>query len=454
MKVRVAVLDDEPRMAEILGMVLERDGYEVLVFTEPGECLAAQKRQPFDALLTDLRMPGMDGGQVFEAARAVQPDLPVVFVTAHGTIDDAVEMMRRGAADYLTKPVDNTTCRRVVKRALEVTRLQRENRYLRAEQRSRYSLDDIVAVSTAMRDVFDTARRVAGSNAPVLISGPTGTGKELVARFVHYHSDRVRRPMESCNCKALAGGLLESELFGHEKGAFTGAVGARRGLFERGRDSTVFLDEIGEIDADFQGKLLRVLQEKEVQRVGGDRVIDVDVRVISATNRELLAEVEAGRFREDLYYRLAVVDIRIPPLRERRADVLPLARFFLGRFVASRGGGPTAWSTAVEDWLQAHDWPGNVRQLENAIHRGHAMARTDTIELDDVLPSDPSAVGPMPVPHAEPRTLQQIVDAATAEAIREALDRTGGRRADAAHELGVERTKLYRLMRRLDIEEG
>jgi transcriptional regulator with GAF, ATPase, and Fis domain len=283
----------------------------------------------------------------------------------------------------------------------------------------------------------------------VLITGESGVGKELVARAVHYHSDRVGRPFVGVNCKALAPGVLESELFGHEKGAFTGADRAKPGLFERADGGTLFLDEIGELEPDFQAKLLRVLQERKLQRVGGAEDREVDVRVVAATNRDLAAEVSEGRFREDLYFRLAVIPIHIPPLRERREDVLPLARHFLARWNEELGRNVHGWSEAVERFLQSHTWPGNVRELENTLERGVVLARGDTLEIDDLL-VDPR--GEPEAPDSTPQDLQAFLDTAAAERIRAVLAETGGVRVEAARRLGVDRTTLYRLMRKYGID--
>ncbi len=447
MKPRIAVLDDEQRMVDIIGMVLRREGYEVETFQAPDAALSALEKRPFDLLLTDLKMPGRDGVDVLSRARELDPELPVILITAHATLQTAVEAMRRGAFDYVEKPFDNTELKTLVKRALDVNRLSRENRYLRAELAQRYALDAVVSESPAMREVLDLTRRSARSRSTVLISGESGVGKELVARAVHFHSDRVGSPFVAANCKAFAEGVLESELFGHEKGAFTGADRARPGLFERAHGGTLFLDEIGEIGPDFQTKLLRVLQERTVQRVGGSEEREVDVRVVAATNRDLRAEVAAGRFREDLFFRLAVIPIHIPPLRERREDILPLARHFLARWNAELGRALSGWSAPVEQFLVSHAWPGNVRELENAIERGVVLARGDEIGLDDLLIDPEAPAGEAP----EVRGLQAFLDAAAAERIRAVLAEAGGVRIEAARRLGVDRTTLYRLMRKFEI---
>jgi DNA-binding NtrC family response regulator len=446
----VAVLDDEPRMAEVLAMVLRAPGYVVTAFTDPRACLAAVESQGFDLLLTDLKMSGLDGLEVLRRARAVDPSLPVVLITAHSTVATAVAAMKEGAVDYLEKPIDNDACRAVAARALETTRLQRENRYLRAQLETAHGLEGIVAVSGAMREVLERARRAARSSSTVLIQGETGSGKEVVARAIHLHSDRVRGPLVAVNCKAFAGGLLESELFGHERGAFTGAERARPGIFERAHGGTLFLDEIGEIDAAFQAKLLRVVQDGEVVRVGAEKGRIVDVRVVAATNRDLWAEVEAGRFREDLFFRLAVIPVRIPPLRERRDDVLPLARLFLAAQNQALGRRLAGWTDAAERWLLSHDWPGNVRELEHAIERGAVLCRGELIDVADLAFDAPlarEAGGP-----SGDDGLQSHLDRAAADHIQDVLRRTAGVRVEAARRLGIERTTLYRLLKRYDID--
>ena len=446
MKSRILVLDDESRMVDIVGMVLRREGYEVETRTRPADALAALETDPFDLLLTDLQMPEFDGVEVLRRAKALQPELPIILITAHASVPTAIEAMRAGAFDYVEKPFDNTELKTLVARALEVNRLSRENRYLRSELTSRHPLESIVAESRAMRDVLDRVRRAARSPSTVLVTGESGTGKELIARAVHYHSDRVANPFVAVNCKSLASGVLESELFGHEKGAFTGADRAREGLFERASGGTVFLDEIGEIDPEFQAKLLRVLQERVVTRVGAGTERSVDVRIVAATNRDLRADVAEGRFREDLYFRLAVIPIHLPPLRERPEDVLPLARHFLAHWCERMDRSLEGWSPEVEQRLQTHAWPGNARELENAIERGIVLATGRRVELDDLLLDE------APVTEVESTGLQGFLDQAARERIQAALREAGGKRVEAARALGIDRTTLYRLMRKHGID--
>ncbi|MCO4763615.1 MAG: sigma-54-dependent Fis family transcriptional regulator [Myxococcales bacterium] len=461
MRARIAVVDDAPRMAEVLAMVLRSDGHDVQPFTRPEDLLEVVSESPsaFDLVLTDLKMPNIDGIALLERLHHHRADLPVILVTAHATVETAIAALKQGAFDYLQKPVDNAVCRAAVRRALAHGRLARENRHLRAQLEHTWgSADnsDIIAVSEASQAVFDLARRAAGSTATVLLTGESGTGKEVVARAIHAHSHRVGRPFEAVNCKAFATGVLESELFGHEKGAFTGADRARPGLFERADGGTVLLDEIGEIDGGFQAKLLRVLQEGEVQRVGGDRPRKVDVRIIAATRRDLAADAQAGNFRDDLYFRLAVIPIVVPPLRERRADILPLARHFLAVANRQQGRRIEGWDAAVERWLLSHPWPGNVRELANAIERGVVLARGETIEYADLLlgPAGMNTRGSTGEPGDVPTesTLHGFLDAQAKEKISAVLREVRGVRVDAARILGVERTTLYRLMRKYGIE--
>jgi DNA-binding NtrC family response regulator len=457
MKARLLLLDDERRMVEILAMVLSRDGHEVQTFVDPAAALGALGEGRFDLLITDLRMGDLDGLGVLRRARQIDPALPVILMTAYASVPTALQAMREGAFDYVQKPFENDELKGLVRRALEHTKLTRENRYLRAELRCRYALEgeDVIAETPAIREVFALVRRAAQSRATVLITGESGTGKELIARAVHYYSDRVGGPFVAVNCKALAEGLLESELFGYEKGAFTGAQTSRPGLFERAHGGTLFLDEIGEVSLNFQAKLLRVLQEREVQRVGGEGQRPVDVRIVAATNRELKAEVAAGRFREDLFFRLSVIPVHLPPLRERRADILPLARHFLRRYSSELSRRVSGFAPEVEQYLLGHAWPGNVRELENTVERGVVLAAGEMVGLGDLLITPqlaPISDGSAPVVGSG-LTLSAHLDRAAREHIRGTLIASRGARSDAAQRLGIDRTTLYRLMKKYGIEE-
>jgi DNA-binding NtrC family response regulator len=405
------IVDDEP--GELgYAMALERDGHECEPCESASAALEAIEARGADVVVTDLKMPDMDGIELLRRLRAARPALPVILLTAHGSVPTAVAAMREGAFDYVSKPFDNDELRALVARAIELTRLERENRELRREVAGRYAPDAIVAESAQSTALLALVRRVAASRATVLVQGESGTGKELVARLLHYWSDRVGKPFLAVNCKAFAEGVLESELFGHERGAFTGAATARAGCFERA-SRTLFLDEIGEVGPEFQAKLLRVLQEGEVLRVGGAAPRAVDVRVVCATNRVLRAEVAAGRFREDLFFRLNVIPISIAPLRERREDILPLARQFLERQQRETGR-VLHLGRDAEAALSAHPWPGNVRELENAIERAVVLARGEEITPEDLL-LEQLAPRPATSPAGADGTLQEFLDGAATQ---------------------------------------
>jgi DNA-binding NtrC family response regulator len=447
----VLIIDDEERMGQIIAMALAREGHGCHTFTSAEAALSYLDGHPADVVVSDLKMPGMDGLEVLRRVAASPDAPPVVLVTAHGTVSTAVAAMRDGAFDYITKPFDNDDLRAVVGRALEMGRLRRENRNLRREVGRRYGPDAVVAESPPMRELLGMLERVAPSKATVLVQGESGTGKELVARMLHYWSNRVGGPFVAVNCKAFAEGVLESELFGHVRGAFTGAAGDRTGCFERAAGGTLFLDEIGEITPDFQAKLLRVLQESEVQRVGAEAPVAVDVRVVTATNRDLRAEVAAGRFREDLFFRLNVIPVQLAPLRDRREDILPLAEHFLGLYCREENR-ELRFSPECAAALESHPWRGNVRELENAIERAVVLARGPEIDAADfLLDSTPAATARPQGIAGGSLSLRDHLDRATAERIREALSDAGGNRGEAANALGIERTTLYRMMKRLGI---
>src|SRR5438132_1454640 len=432
-------------LANAAEAALRRAGHQCETCAGGEAALAALEEHGADVVVTDWKMPHMDGIELLRRLHARRPGLPVILVTAHGTVPSAVAAMREGAFDYVTKPFDNDELRATVARALELRRLERENRWLRQEVASRYAPEAVVAESPGSRELLALVRRVAPSRATVLIQGESGTGKELVARLLHYWSKRVGRPFVAVNVKAFAEGVLESELFGHEKGAFTGAVAARAGCFERAHGGTLFLDEIAEIAPDIQVKLLRGMQEGEDLRVGGGEAHAVDARVVAATNRVLRDEIAAGRFREDLYFRLNVIPIQLLPLRARREDIVPLAHHFLAHH-AAEAGRRLALSPEAEEVLAAHGWPGNVRELENAVERAVVLARGDTIASEDLLLEERAGAAP-----AADGTLQDVLDRAAAARIRAALDGAGGQRAEAARALGIDRTTLYRMMKRLGL---
>ena len=446
-KGRILVVDDEVNARQALSELLRDEGYTVETAADGFKALPKLEEFAPDVVLTDLKMPGLDGIDLMRRAHADDPDRVVVLMTAYGAVETAVSAMLLGAADYLTKPVNIDELSVVLERLLEGRRLRAEARLLRRRVAAKSHLDNIVGSSPAMRAVFETVLQVAPSRASVLITGESGTGKELVAAALHQHSSRATGPFVKLHCAALAETLLESELFGHERGAFTGAAARRDGRFMQANGGTLFLDEIGEVSAAIQIKLLRFLQEREFERVGGNQTVKVDVRVIAATNRDLRREVEEGRFREDLYYRLNVVAIETPPLRTRQDDVLLLASHFLQRFCEENGKVIHGFSEAAVQRLTRHAWPGNVRELENAIERAVVVCRGDEIGVDD-LPATLGAVGACAAP--QEGAAPAIPGATLAEleryAILKTLEACGGSTSRAADILGISTRKIqYKL---------
>jgi len=450
---RIIIVDDDEGIALLARRALERPEYEFEICTSGEAVLASIEEHGADVIISDVKMPGMSGIELLGRLRQDFSHIPVILITTQGSIPAAVAAMQNGAFSYLTHPINRFEIRALVERALTMNRLERENRHLRGQVQGRYGVDSFVAASEASRALVNFVKRVAPSRSSVLIEGESGTGKELVARLLHYWSSRVGHPFVAVNCKAFAEGVLESELFGHEKGAFTGAIAARAGCFERASGGTLFLDEVGDISREFQAKLLRVLQEGEVLRVGGTHPIKVDVRVITATNRILTEEVANGNFREDLFFRFAVIPITLSPLRERREDIMPLAQHFVSRHAADTGQ-KFEISPAAERALLAHPWPGNVRELENAIERAVVLSRDGRIEPEDFLLTSRKDA-PAATVHANASneaalgTLQETLDRAASERIAAALKTAGGNRSDAARSLGIDRTTLYRFLRRL-----
>ena len=385
----VLIVDDEKNYPPILSAVLEEEGFEALTAYSGKEALETLNHADVDLVLTDMKMSAMDGIELLERIKENAPELPVIMMTAHGTVEKAVEAMQKGAYNYILKPFENEQLVIYVKKAIQMYRVIKENRRLRETVESQYSFGNIIGKSRQMQDVFDTIYKVAPATASILIEGESGTGKDLVAKSIHYNSLRRDRPFIAVNCSALAESLLESELFGHEKGAFTGAIATKKGRFELADDGTLFLDEIGELSPSLQVKLLRVLQEKVFERVGGLRQVAVNFRLITATNKKLKEEVQKGRFREDLYYRLNVVHIDLPPLRQRKEDLRLLVDHFIGKYADERKMNVPVKGIEreVEQIFYRHNWPGNVRELENAIERAMVLCPDDTIRVSD-LPED------------------------------------------------------------------
>jgi len=387
MKFKLLVVDDEKNIREGLAASLEMDGYSAVCAASGDEAWQLYCKGDIDLVITDLRMPGMDGEELMRRILAETPGLPVIILTGHGTIENAVSAMHDGAWDFLTKPVNLDHLGMLVKRALENRELVLRHRELEADLERGRLLSGMIGKSTVMRKVFDTISRVAPTKASVLITGESGVGKELVADALHELSPRKGKPIVKVHCAALAANLLESELFGHEKGAFTGAVSRRRGRFELANGGTLFLDEIGEIDQNIQIKLLRVLQERQFERVGGEETLETDVRIVAATNKDLKAEIEKGNFREDLYFRLNVVNIHVPPLRERKDDIPLMAASFLKEIAAENNKTIEGIHEKAYSRLYAYDWPGNIRELRNCIESAVVMCRKPVIAVDDLPPA-------------------------------------------------------------------
>ena len=385
----VLIVDDEKNYPPILSAVLEEEGFETLTANSGQEALEIVEHSDVDLVLTDMKMPVMDGIKLLERIKEMDSDLPVIMMTAHGTVDKAVEAMQKGAYSYILKPFENERMILYVNQALAMYRVIKENRNLRSAVESRYSFGNIIGKSKMMLDVFETIQKVAPTTATVLIEGSSGTGKELVAKSIHFNSPRRDRPFIAVNCSALAETLLESELFGHEKGAFTGAAAMKKGRFELADGGTLFLDEIGELSQNLQVKLLRVLQEKVFERVGGVKSISVDIRLIAATNKSLKDEVEQERFREDLFYRLNVVNILLPGLRQRKEDIRLLVDHFIVKYSGERQSDipVKGIDKEVEKLFYDYIWPGNIRELENVIERAMVLCPSEIISVSD-LPND------------------------------------------------------------------
>ena len=443
-KPSILIVDDERNTREGLAMALRRE-WNVRTAESKDAALARLAEAPADVMLSDVRMPGGSGLELLEAAHGAYPRMACVLLTAYGSVETAVEAMKLGAADFLTKPVNLDQLDIVLARTLRTRALESENRELKKRLDARYGLENIVGSSPAMERVFDVVRQAAPSQATVLVEGPSGTGKELVAQAIHHLSPRAAGPFVAVHCAALSPTLLESELFGHEKGAFTGAIAQSRGRFEQAGGGTLFLDEVGEIAPEVQVKLLRVLETRTFERVGGSETLRADFRIVAATNRDLKAEVAAGRFREDLYYRLAVVLVRMPTLAERTGDIPMLCDHFLKQFAAESGTGQAKGiEPAALALLQAYPWPGNVRELRNAVERMTVLSRGDVITVADVPPDiREAAEGAARAAPAGAIPGESLADAEKRQ-ILAALERAGGNRSKAADELGINRRTLHR----------
>jgi len=446
----ILIVDDEKNYLVILEALLAPEGYEIITVDNALNALRYVKETDLDLVITDMKIPKMDGIELLDEVKKIDPDLPVIIMTAYGTIELAVEAMKKRAYDYITKPFMNEELKLTVKKALELYELKKENRRLSEALSDRYKYGNIIGKSKQMTKIFDMIGKVAQSRASVMITGPSGTGKELIAKAIHYNSPRKNMPFISINCGALTETLLESELFGHERGAFTGAVTMKKGRFELADGGTLFLDEVGEMTPSLQVKLLRVLQEMEFERVGGTKTIKVDVRIVAASNRKLRDDVAKGTFREDLFYRLNVVQIEVPALEDRIEDIPLLVAHFIKKFQQSKKReielSPEVWKI-----LYTHSWPGNIRELENIIESAMVMSSDETITLGD-LPDyivkkgeekiDLDKIVPRNLPLTE--ALQQI----EGQLIQRALQSSNNVQSKAAEILGISRRVMHYKMRK------
>jgi len=443
---RILIMDDEVPERRRIESYLVQKGYEVTALGSVQEAVDAIRRDRFDVLLTDCNIPGVDALQTSNEARKINPDMEVIIMTAFGTIETAVKAIKAGAYDYIPKPIDLDQLVVLIERISERRDLISENRELKERLKERYKFDEIVSTSHAMEDVLSLAGRVASSNATVLLRGESGTGKELVAKAIHYHSPRAAFPLIKVNCAALPETLLESELFGHEKGAFTGATTRRIGRFEAADKGTLFLDEIGELTPGMQVKLLRVLQEKAFERVGGNQTIKTDVRIIAATNRDVEQGIKDGTFREDLYYRLNVVSVAIPPLRDRKEDIPGLLDFFVKKYGKENNRDISGISTEARDVLMRYNYPGNVRELENIIERAVVIAKRGLLTMADLPIHIQTIVHEGKASQELKGSLNETLDTVERGLIVAAMKESGGTQTRAAQRLGIsERVLRYKL---------
>jgi DNA-binding NtrC family response regulator len=449
-KTTVLVVDDDLTACRLLQEVLARDGYQVEIAERGEEALEKAETTFFDVVLSDVRMPDLDGVEVLRALKHLSPETAVIMVTAFGSIETAIESIKQGAYDYISKPFKLDEVKLTVKRALDHKRLVRENLRLRLELKAQHRLENIVGRSASMLEVYKIVARVASGSSTVLIQGESGTGKELIARAIHYNSPRADHPFVVVDCGALAESLLESELFGHMKGAFTGAIANQKGLLEEAEGGTCFLDEVGDIGASLQAKLLRFLQEREIRRVGGRDGIKLDIRVIAATNKDLDALVQQGKFRDDLFYRLNVVAITLPPLRKRREDIPLLAEHFLSKFALQNKKDISHISPEAIPLLCEYHWPGNVRELEHVIEQTVALTNNPVLLPEDLPSKVQGLVAQEPPAEGSSWTLREGVK----RHIQAVLKQAKGNKKLAARLLGINRRTLYRLAQRYQIDLG
>jgi two-component system NtrC family response regulator len=443
----ILVVDDEKNYLVVLSAFLSEEGYESLTVNNAQDALEIVESTDLDLVLTDMKMPSMDGIELLRRIKEKAPDLPVVMMTAYGTVEKAVEAMQLGAFNFIQKPFQNQTLKQIVDKGVRIYGVLKENRRLVQALENRYRFDNIIGKSRPLQAVFDIIQKVAHTKATVLVTGESGTGKELIAKAIHFNSPRRNKPLVAVSCAALTETLLESELFGHEKGAFTGAIAMKKGRFELADKGTLFLDEIGEVPTSVQVKLLRVLEEMSFERVGGTRKIAVDVRLIAATNKDLKAEVEQQSFREDLYFRLNVVNIQLPALKERTEDIPLLAVHFVNKYAREAKRGEITISPQAMRFLCSHSWPGNVREFEHAIERAVLFSTGNEITLED-LPKDLMSFADleMPIDWQTLSSLPETLDAIEKRLIQKALILSNHVQSRAASLLGIPRANLqYRL---------
>jgi DNA-binding NtrC family response regulator len=450
---RLLIVEDEPLLRITMADALRKEGWTVDVAEDGVKGNALFEQHLHDVVLTDLVMPRMDGMALLKRIKAVEPDTTVVMITAHGSVDRAVEAMREGAADFISKPFSMAQLLVRLNNVCSVRMLREQNVRLQEQLEERFSFSNIIGKSKKMHEVFELIKVVADSDASVLVHGESGTGKELVASAIHFNSPRRAKPYIRVSCASLPESLIESELFGYEKGAFTGASERRIGRFEAASGGTLFLDEIGELPLTFQVKLLRVLQERQIERLGSNRPIDVDVRFVAASLRPLEEEIASGKFREDLYFRINTVAIFLPPLRERREDIPLLAQSFLQEFAQERGKELGGYSDEVLERFDAYPWPGNVRELRNAVERAVLFSKGSLVTVEDLPTSLGTGAQPpaLAAPAREAVPLQAAVERAEIEAIKAALEASGGRRSEAADILGVSRKTLWEKMKNYSV---
>ncbi len=460
---KILIVDDEKDMLVLLSRILTgKTDHEVMATNDPLEVAQLLKQDDFDIVVTDLKMPKQDGIKVLETVKQKSPNTAVIIMTAYGTIESAIEATRKGAFDYITKPFRKERILHVLEQAVKWQRLQKENQYLREKLEEKIHFPALIGTSTAIQKLRDHIARVAETSATVLITGESGTGKELVARAIHVHSPRKDRELIPINCSTIAESIIESELFGHLRGSFTGAIRDKKGLVEEADHSTLFLDEIGDLSSSMQVKLLRLLQESEFKPVGSNTIRKVDVRFLAATNNNLTEKIKRGEFREDLYYRLNVINIHLPPLRDRKEDIPMLVRHFLDKYNVIHRKSVTRVEKETMELLLQMEWPGNVRELENTIERGTIMAVGDTLRIADICLSDETdrsqAANPGMVPSEEIFTMpfkeakDKLIEEFQTQYIAKVLARHAGNVSQAARDSGLKRQYLHRLMRETNLE--